>query len=230
MLKNNKKFVVANWKMNFFQNQAIDFCRKLALLEPKLQEKLIIAPSEIYLGLINYLFPDFSLAAQDISLQKLASGAFTGESSSQMVASNGVKYAIIGHYERRIFANEKSAQIIQKAKNSLDAGITPIICFGEEKQGDDLLLALEEVYLAGLNIIYAYEPYWAIGANQIDFEVISSNIKKVINKQNTIKLMYGGSVNSQNIVQLSTIQGITGFLVGGASLNFDHLLQILKSI
>lgn len=229
MLKNNKKFVVANWKMNFFQNEAIDFCRKLALLDPKLREKLIIAPSEIYLGLINYLFPDFSLAAQDISMQKFT-GAFTGESSSQMIASNGVKYAIIGHYERRIFANEKSAQIIQKAKNSLDAGITPIVCFGEEKQGDDLLLALDEVYLANLNIIYAYEPYWAIGTNHIDLEVISSNIKKVINKQNTIKLMYGGSVNSQNIVQLSTIQGIAGFLVGSASLNFDHLLQILKSI
>jgi triosephosphate isomerase len=245
MLKNDtlsNKIIFANWKMHFSKDDLVDLCQKLQLkLEqnPAIENKLVIAPPNIYLHLVQSIIPSIQTASQDVSRLEFDQGAFTGEISAYMLQSLGVKYAIVGHYERRKIFGESSAAIVIKAKNCLKKGIIPILCFGEEKIGVSPLQKLQDIdglFAETDRLIYAYEPYWAIGNENFQFSMVEENIHEMLeylsqnNRKNTKSLIYGGSVNSQNILQLNTIKNLDGLLVGSASLKLDELLKILENI
>ncbi len=244
VLKNNivtNKHIFANWKMNFTLTQAVEFCQLLTEQDQEILDKIVLAPPSIYLGLIHKLFAQIQLSSQDVSRHDQDYGALTGECSAKILKDAGASYAIIGHYERRKYCLEGDDLIFAKALSCTKQGIKPIICFGEENMSDNVLTALQNLINKlphEQNAIYAYEPYWAIGNKDLDPQILTQKvvdnilqIKSYAKQKNlAINLIYGGSVNSQNIVQLNNIPGLVGFLVGGASLNLVELLKIVKSI
>ena len=180
------------------------------------------------------------LGAQDIS--SFIDKTITGEISGEQLKSMGVEYVIVGHSERRIYKNELNIDFINKINNAIDSGIKVIYCIGEslsDKENGNTYMTLEKQISEVLNnvelkgIMIAYEPVWAIGSGIIPTtKEIKENIgfiKDIIEEKYdiNIKVLYGGSVNSDNIGELNKIKNVDGFLVGGASTNIDSLENIL---
>ena len=165
-------------------------------------------------------------------------GAFTGSVNSKMLKNVGAKYVIIGHSENRQ-EGESDKLINQKIKSALKVGLRVIFCIGEtmkQKRKKITKQILNRQIKLGLNkikknnkVIIAYEPVWSIGTGLIpksnDLLSTISFIKKKIKKS---KILYGGSVNSKNIIELKSIDNIDGFLIGGASQDPKKFIDIIK--
>lgn len=220
--------ICANWKMHLRLSEALELCK-----EVQHYGNLIIAAPMPFLSLLSSNYSQIKLAAQDVSMLEQDEGAYTGEVSSYILSSANVKYAIIGHYERRKYFEENDELVILKAKNCLKQNITPIVCFGEAELGQDPISALEKL-ASNLpqNVYYAYEPYWAIGNKNANMEQAYNNLKKVIKyftHSPQTKILYGGSVNSQNVKDFKNITGLDGLLVGSASLKINELIKIIEA-
>ena len=154
-------------------------------------------------------------------------GSFTGDILANQVASMGIKYAIIGHSERR--NRETTEEINKKILSANKYGITSILCVGEEQQNKKAKKIIKQYLKETLKntllskVIIAYEPIWAIGTNEIPdnkyIEDMTLFIKELIKKEfeSEIKVIYGGSVNKDNINTIKLIDSIDGILVGNAS-------------
>lgn len=243
-----KKFIVANWKMNpSSPEEAIRLVKNL--LNQKFSEniKLIIAPPFVYLDLIKKsLKKEIKLAAQNVSWSER--GAFTGEISGLMLKNIGCEYVIIGHSERRYKIGETDEMINLKLKAALRAGLIPILAIGEKEHSDDIIKVLNSQIKSALDgveiseisrLIVAYEPVWAIGTGVSDTpdHALSAAllIRKIIGKLYTpdfsadIPVLYGGSVTGENAAYFIGQAGINGALVGGASLDALNFVKIIKS-
>lgn len=179
------------------------------------------------------------------------SGAFTGEVSPLMLKKLNVKYVIIGHSERRIFFHETDEIINRKISKVFAHGMVPILCVGESKEERDASVEKERVAaqlkigLDGLkrsdakNLVIAYEPIWAIGtgspATERDAQQMASFIRSEISSlkgsevAESVRILYGGSVNSLNSASFIAQPDIDGALVGGASLKVEEFFAIIKS-
>lgn len=198
----------------------------LKAFDVKTKNTVILCPPYIYLRKgENYI-----LGAQNCFYEN--EGAYTGEISPKMLKDLGCKYVIIGHSERRNILNETDLEINKKFKACLLNNLKPVLCIGE-KLGEDRKEVLKKQLKEDLkgvkdkNIIIAYEPVWAIGTGKTptsDDILDSFNfIKKIIPES---KVLYGGSVNSKNIQEI--IQITDGVLVGGASVNKNEFLKMIK--
>lgn len=226
--------VIANWKMNFSLNEAIDFCNQLTD-----KNSTIIAAPTLYLSYLSQHFPSVTFASQDVSAVSADYGSFTGEISAKMLSDLGVRYSIIGHSERRINNLETSAIVKRKAENCIKNNIIPIICIGEPKdvrdKGQHLEYLKNQIITSIPNssdFILAYEPIWAIGTGNMPktselIEVFSFS-ENIIAKD--ITLVYGGSVNLRTIGSIKTVSQIHGILLGKASLSPVELKQIIESL
>ncbi|MDO8574757.1 MAG: triose-phosphate isomerase [bacterium] len=243
----NKKIIIANWKMNpSFAEEAIRLVKGiLAQTLPKNIE-LIIAPPFVYLDLVKKNFKkEVKLAAQNISWGER--GAFTGEISGLMLKNIGCDYAIIGHSERRYKIGETDEMINLKLKAAFKAGLNPILAIGEKERGDDIVKVLNSQIKSALDgveaseigrLIIAYEPVWAVGTGLSDTpdHALSSAllIRKIVGNLYTpdfaidLPVLYGGSVTAENSADFIGQVGINGALVGGASLNIEEFLKIIK--
>ena len=167
-------------------------------------------------------------------------GPYTGSINSQMLKNIGAQFVIIGHSENRA-KGESDKLINSKVKSALRAKLKIIFCIGEtlaEKRKKKTKLILSKQIKVGLdkikyktNIFIAYEPVWAIGTGLIPkskdlFETINFIKSKFKNK--SLKILYGGSVNTKNIKNLNEINNIDGFLIGGASQNANKFIDIVK--
>jgi triosephosphate isomerase len=165
-------------------------------------------------------------------------GAYTGQINSFMLKDAGAKYIILGHSENRKLGEDNNL-INRKIKSSIKSGLKIIFCIGEtlsQKNKKNTKKILSQQIIQGLknvenkkNIIIAYEPVWAIGSGLIPKETeIFEIVKFIKNKVKGSKVLYGGSVNSQNINLLKKIDNVDGFLVGGASQNSNNFIDIIK--
>lgn len=226
--------VVLNNKSNLDKQEFIGYQNELKRIESS--HKLVICPSQVYLNGID--LPNFDLGSQNVS--SYHQGAYTGEIYAHQLKSLNVKYCIVGHSERRKYQRETNKDINEKIKNLLEEEITPILCVGETKEQKDskrtksvLLSELNEC-LSGINnndIIIAYEPIWAIGTGltptKDEIEDVLKEIKKLYQKN---KLIYGGSLNQENIVEFKTSELIDGYLLGGLSLKPQELKDFISKI
>ncbi len=189
--------------------------------------------------------PPFYLGAQNCHYKD--SGAFTGEISLNMLVECNVEYVIIGHSERRHIFNEDIDLINKKVVKAIESGIRPILCVGEtihEMNEGKTNSVIEEQLISGLNtikslnnIIVAYEPVWAIGtgltASAKQINSAHTFIRKILSKLFNDKesritpILYGGSVNSANAYELINIDGVNGFLIGGASLDVIKFSEVV---
>ncbi len=244
-----KKIIVANWKMNpRTESAALKLLRAEAKLKSK-RARIIICPPYSFLELSGRLKNRPVLGAQDVFWAE--KGAHTGEISVSMLRSLGVSYVIIGHSERRALG-ETDKEINKKIKIALDAGLNVILCVGESRAvhlrgkgavekfvGSELAKDMtgQDASKMKSKLIVAYEPIWAIGTGKADAPEDSARmagyIKRLVREKfkiQNVPVLYGGSVNSGNIVSFLSQSGIDGALVGGASLKTGEFGKIIKNI
>lgn len=237
------KLIVGNMKM--YMN-TFDVKTYLQNFHSKqINKQVVLCPTDIFIP--YFLGNDFSVGVQNIASTNL--GAYTGELGAEQVATIGIKYTILGHSERRMYFNETSEEINKKIKQAIKHHITPIVCIGEtleeyEKkitldvlrtQLSSCLTNLTDIELS--NIIIAYEPIWAIGTgivptnSEIESAIleIKTMLKKLFNSFDN-KVLYGGSVSSNNIHELEQIKNLDGYLIGSASTKVDEMLKILEVV
>jgi triosephosphate isomerase len=159
-----------------------------------------------------------------------------------MCADMGVKYAIIGHSERKISGLDDSKSISAKISNCLLSSITPIICVGETKEERHSVKYLDVIkaQIVSLNIpsdkeiIVAYEPIWSVGTGVLpsskEIEAIMNLIRSTLNIASKLILVYGGSVNAENARDIVHITGVDGLLIGKASTDSEHFRSIIDII
>ncbi|MDD5122746.1 MAG: triose-phosphate isomerase [Dehalococcoidales bacterium] len=243
-----KPLIAGNWKMNTTTSQAIALVKEmLPELEKITSVEVAICPPFVSLAPVYDLLASSCvyLGAQNMYFEE--KGAFTGEVSATMLKPF-CKYVIIGHSERRQLFAESNEIINQKLKQALQAGIIPILCLGEtlkhrqagvarETITSQLKSSLGDIRDIG-SLVIAYEPIWAIGSG-INAEVsdtclmmdaIRTTVSDIYGQATAanIRLLYGGSVNSQNASDYLASETIDGALVGGASLKAEQFISIVK--
>jgi len=244
-----KKLIAGNWKMNggLAANEALLKALQDGLASPPACDVAVAVPAA-YLAQVQALVAGsgIAVAAQDVSQHE--SGAFTGEVSAGMLRDFGVRYALVGHSERRQYHGETDAVVAAKAQRALAAGITPIVCVGEtlaEREAGQTEAVVKRQLAAVIHvnghciseIVVAYEPVWAIGTGrtatpaqaQEVHAVLRAQLAAATDKADRIPLLYGGSMNAANAAQLLAENDIDGGLVGGASLKAPDFLQIIAA-
>ncbi len=248
-----EKYLIANWKMQLDQDQAIRQASELKNLlnKEKINKDLniILCPDFLSLASVASIIKDskIDLGAQDAFYEE--KGAFTSQVSMKQVKELGCHYVILGHSERRALG-ENDEIINKKVQAALEQDLTPIICVGEtfeeRKEGQKDLVIMHQVYEALKNIkptkdqkiIIAYEPVWVIGTGQAigsaDAFYAASLIQQSLldtlsgHDEKNLSVIYGGSVNPQNINDFLDLPNISGALVGNASLVAEEFFEIIK--
>ncbi len=252
-MKSRTKIVAGNWKMNTTLEDA-------KMLTDALQEnmnripknvKVIISPPSLYLEKLQSKLDDsIGVCAQDVSGHE-EYGAFTGEYSAAMLKSIDIKYAIVGHSERREYHKETDELIAKKIKACVNSGIIPIYCCGEkleEREADkyvevvtsQIITALKDFESHALkNLIIAYEPVWAIGTGKTasagQAQEMHGEIRKVLAELHgadfakATRILYGGSCKPSNAESIFSQPDVDGGLIGGAALKAADFIQIIEA-
>ena len=235
-------YLIGNWKQHGSRAAIQAFSEQWALdANPRLH--IAIAPPFPYLQALGEVFPEGQLAAQDCSTH--AQGAYTGEVSADMLADLGCQYVLVGHSERRQYHGETDELIADKLAAAQSAGLTPVLCVGEQQAAREAG-AQEDVVRAQLrsalatpqpNLLIAYEPVWAIGtgltatpdqANEMH-AMIKQEAESLLGPSQATPILYGGSVNAENADALFACPHVDGALVGGASLEAASFMAIAQS-
>jgi len=247
-----KPLIVANWKMNpktlkeaktifSFLERGIKTIKKAGI---------VLCPPFSYISSFNPKNSNLALGSQDCFSKN--EGAFTGEISPLQLKDLKCRYVILGHSERRKYLKEGNEMISEKIKKALEAGLIPILCIGEsleQREGNKTIEVLKEQIkqsLKGISkkklkkLIIAYEPVWAIGTGSPcpvnEAQSMGLLVKKILSDSygkalsGEVKILYGGSVNSENASFYIKEAFFDGLLVGGASLDPKEFLKIVKSV
>ncbi|MBP7301810.1 MAG: triose-phosphate isomerase [Brachymonas sp.] len=245
-----KKFIVGNWKMNgsLAANDALMQGILAGVGQPAC-DVAVCVPS-VYLSQLQGLLASqqaIALGSQNVSQHE--NGPYTGDVSAEMLKEFGVRYAIVGHSERRMHQAETDTNVAIKAKRALEAGITPIVCVGETQRERDegmtdyivrrQLAAVTHLVGSSITeVVVAYEPVWAIGTGNTATPEQAQQVHAVLRKQlqaatnhqaSAIRLLYGGSMNAGNAAELLAQPDIDGGLIGGAALKADDFLRIIAA-
>lgn len=229
-------FVGGNWKANGSQSDVGKLVATLNGAKTVGSTQVVIAPPSLYLTDVKKgLRTDFQVSAQDVWTK--GNGAFTGETSADMLTDAGVKWSIIGHSERRA-KGETDADVAAKAAYAVSRGVNVIACIGEtlaEREGGktiEVLTRQMEAYASKVSdwskVVVAYEPVWAIGTGKVATPQQAQEAHKAIRAflkskvsgsvSDSTRIIYGGSVTAANCKELAALPDVDGFLVGGASL------------
>jgi triosephosphate isomerase len=249
--------MAGNWKMNLNHVEAVGFVQKLAwTLDDKKHdaaksEVVVLVPFTDLRSVQTLIDGDrlkLGYGAQDVSANE--PGAFTGEISASMLAKLGCRYVAVGHSERRFYHHEDDALVNLKAHKALAAGVTPIICVGEGKDvrqtGEHVAYVVAQVQaaLAGFtaeqaaSLVIAYEPVWAIGTGEVatpeNAQEVCAAVRGVVanlyaqDTADAVRVLYGGSVKSDNVAAIMAQPDVDGALVGGASLKVEEFAGIAR--
>jgi triosephosphate isomerase len=244
-------FIAGNWKMNKTIRQAVDFTNQLKNLCAGLDDReVVIAPPFTALYPMAKALKGSSIRLSAQNLSDKSEGAYTGEVSAEMLVDAGCEYVIVGHSERRTLFGEKDAIINVKVKTALKSGLKPIFCIGEtlnEREESQTFEVVARQIKEGLNnldtddirqLVIAYEPVWAIGTGKTATPEQAQEVHAFIrhtmdeiydgNLARGISIIYGGSVTPKNISDLMVEPDINGALVGGASLDIESFIKIVK--
>ena len=246
-----KTLVIANWKMNFTVADSLKFLTNFqkGMKAPPENVEVVFAPSfvAIYPVTATLLDTEFKAAAQNMFWEE--EGSFTGEVSGVALKDLGVEYVLLGHSERRHIFGETDLDIEKKINAALEQKLKPILCIGEtlaEREKNETFKVLEHQLVKALedkkaheleNLVVAYEPVWAIGTGKTASpdmaEEVQSWIRNLLGKiadgatANTIRILYGGSVNADKTRALISKPNVDGLLVGGASLDPKEFIDII---
>lgn len=245
-----KPLIAANWKMHKTIAETMDFANQAKNLFATIADReVVIAPPHTALSAAGKILKSspVHLAAQNMHWAE--KGAYTGEVSAAMLVDAGCEYVIIGHSERRTLFGELDRMINKKLIAALGSNLSPIFCIGEtlaEREGNKTFDVLRQQIQEGLNnissddirrCVVAYEPVWAIGTGKTatpeQAEEAHVFIRETIGEahssaiSDSMRILYGGSVNPDNVVSLMSQRNINGALVGGASLDINTFAKIV---
>ena len=241
-----KKIIAGNWKMNYTLTEADNFVNSIKDRINTDEVDVVLCPNNISLERVSDIIDktNIKLGAQNVHYED--KGAYTGETSANMLLTLDVKYVIVGHSERRQYFGETDEIVNKKAKKILEKSMKPIICVGEtleqREKGQlyDFIASQVKNALSDIseedvknNIVIAYEPIWAIGTGvtatsdqaQEMCKFIREEVRKLYNDKvaDSIRIQYGGSVKPSNANEILNMEDIDGALVGGASLTDDFV-------
>jgi triosephosphate isomerase (TIM) len=249
VIKSKNFIIAANWKMNKNSKEVGLFLDSAVKINWNNKNTVVLFPPSPYLYLMRdkLRYSKVLYGVQNIHWED--AGAFTGELSVNMAKDFGCKFAIIGHSERRNIFFETDEMMRKKVEKCVKDGIKPVLCIGEnlnernsgayrEKLKTQLSVGLEKVNQDMIGeIVIAYEPVWAIGTgvnatpDQVEdtHGFIRSVLDRLFGEKNSqkIPILYGGSVKPSNVTEIAVAQNVSGFLIGGASLKFDDMKEII---
>jgi triosephosphate isomerase len=250
-----KQIAAANWKMNLTYQQGEK------LLDEILEKNIVLSEHQQVIFAVPYPYlimtksetedeNNYEVAAQNCHHK--ASGAFTGEISTEMLQSLNIPFCIVGHSERREYNAESNAMLAEKINLLLASEIKPIFCCGEPlsvreagAEKDHVARQLQESLFhlddkAFRQLVIAYEPIWAIGTGKTatteQAQQMHQFLRSVISEQYgkdlaaEIPILYGGSVKASNAVELFSCPDVDGGLVGGASLDAGDFVEIIRAL
>src|SRR5437762_4374743 len=246
-----RRVMAGNWKMYKTQSETrAFFAAFLPIVGDAAQCDVVIAPpfTSIAAAVEAAKGSRVAVAGQNNHWRK--EGAFTGEVSPQMLVEMGCTYVIVGHSERRQYSNETDDMVAQKSRAALGAGLTPIICLGEnftERETGKTQDVLSQQFIGGpgaltaeefSRILLAYEPVWAIGTGRTATPEIAAAahrfLRQCVHDQfsaeaaASVRILYGGSVKPEHIHGLMAQVELDGALVGGASLDAKSFAAIVN--
>ncbi|MBU1885286.1 triose-phosphate isomerase [Patescibacteria group bacterium] len=219
------KLFVANWKSNKTLEEARQWIDDFKV-ELNDDQEIVIAPPYPFLSLVADKIKDLpgvSLAVQNLS--SFPAGSYTGEVCVRNLEGLGVKYAIVGHSERRRYLKESHQDVANKVSQALNNGITPIVCIDQDYMEDQAQL-IESDLLS--QCVVAYEPLVAIGTGEnAPVKEVAKVVKEIKEVFGEVPVLYGGSVSPDNVILYLEITD--GVLVGGASLDVGVFAELIKS-
>jgi len=242
-----RPFIAANWKMNKKIEEAQAFLDEfIPLVWNERDVDIVIAPpfTALYTMANLLKITNIGLAAQDLFYED--KGAYTGEISPVMLTDIGCSYVIIGHSERRIYFGETNEIVNKKIRAARRHGLEVIFCIGEslsEREAGMTFDVLKRQISEGIRdissdgLILAYEPVWAIGTGKTatpdQAQEAHESIRKTLSHlygepAKGLRILYGGSVTTENADVLMACPDVDGALVGGASLKADSFAGIVK--
>jgi triosephosphate isomerase (TIM) len=248
--------VAGNWKMNLTHLEGISLMQKLRLMlrpaDTDAVDTVVLPPFTALRSVQTAIDGDripVGFGAQDLSQHD--NGAYTGDISGLMLAALGAHYVTVGHSERRAYHHEDDTIVAAKVRAAYRHGLTPILCVGESldirQDGRQIPHTVGQVQAAvsGLtdtqaaSLIVAYEPIWAIGTGETatpdDAQEMSAALRAALATTFTpalagsVRILYGGSVNADNAADLFAGPDVDGGLIGGASLNADAFVTIVRA-
>ncbi|MEA4901015.1 triose-phosphate isomerase [Desulfitobacterium sp.] len=243
--------IAGNWKMNKNVREAQEYAEKLLGRVGEVTDvDVVVCAPFTALGVLKDDLEEsvIHIGAQDLFWE--ASGAYTGEISAEMLVDIACTYVIVGHSERREIMHETDEEIAKKVKAALKAGLTPILCVGENldqrEEGRALAIVRGQVEKNLMElppkelkrVVIAYEPLWAIGTGKTssseDAQIMCAAIRSTLAGiagavADEVNILYGGSVKADNIAELMAQPDIDGALVGGASLDADDFARLIEN-
>jgi len=245
--RSRRPLIGGNWKMNMLRADAVDFCNRLVGGFADLAPEVVIFPSFPLLGTVAEILDGSPVAcgAQDLHIEDR--GAHTGDVSGLQIADAGCSWVLCGHSERRQDHGESDARVGDKAMAANRASLIPMICLGEtleERKSGHTFDVLNRQLTAALRprpepFALAYEPVWAIGTGETATPEIAQEahhflrelLADLLGEETAAvkRILYGGSANPDNAADLFAQPDIDGFLVGGASLDAEKFLAIIRS-
>ncbi|MHC4877062.1 MAG: triose-phosphate isomerase [Planctomycetota bacterium] len=248
-----RPIIAGNWKMNTCRESAATLIDglKAEATEGRADVEVIVCPPCPYLSLAVDAAGGSSIQVGGQNAWHEASGAFTGETSCEMLKDVGCTWVILGHSERRQINKECDKLINQKTQKALSTGLGVILCVGElleQREADQTEAVLEEQMTGGLadvssedmaSVVIAYEPVWAIGTGKVATDeqaeaahaFLRSWLEKRFNADvaSATRILYGGSVKPDNAPGLLGQPNVDGALVGGASLKAESFVPIIQA-
>jgi triosephosphate isomerase len=234
--------IVGNWKMNTARADAVALAEAVANIEHQDTTRVGICPPALWIDPIAHILKGSTilLGAQDCIGDQF--GAQTGCINADMAHGAGCAMAILGHSERRARFGETTESLLPAVAAVLETGMFPVFCVGEtpeeRESGRALDVVAEQIrplLTADLDvsgIVIAYEPVWAIGtglsATRADIEEMHSTIRDVLGRADAL-VLYGGSVSPESANEVFSADGVSGALVGSASLNADKFAAIVAA-
>ena len=242
-----KTLIAGNWKMNLTVTEAESFFKSFKI-QKKEGVELLFCPPFTDIPITRFFLERSSILWGAQNVYPEDKGAFTGEISAPMLKDLGCSYVICGHSERRQILGESDELVARKAKAVLSHDMIPILCVGEtgeerkegqteERIGSEIRTALFELSKEeAAKVVIAYEPIWAIGSGKAatpeDAEEIAAFIRKTVKEtagkkaSEEVRILYGGSVNGDNMSHFLKQKDIDGALIGGASLKPETMIDI----
>lgn len=240
-----QRLVMGNWKMNGSLGANQPLLEQLVAGAESLttHSEIVVCVPHPYLAQVQHMLQASSITWGAQNLSSYQAGAFTGEVSASMLQDFGCQWVLVGHSERRTLFAETDEAVLLKTEAALEAGLTPVVCIGEtekeylEGQTETIVLRqLQPILKLPIEqlkrIVIAYEPVWAIGtgksATPEQAQEVHAYIRGLLKQSNaeSVRILYGGSVNAANAQALFSMPDIDGALVGGASLNAVDFLSI----
>lgn len=247
-----KPLIAGNWKMHKTVAEALAFADEIeSLLQGVEAVEAAVCPPFTALHALGQRLKGTSVRLGAQNMHEAPQGAFTGEVSAAMLEEAGCTYVILGHSERRQMEGETDRRVNAKVKAAVAAGLRPIVCVGEsalereEGRTEQIVAAQVRAALEGVpaeaaaSLVIAYEPVWAIGSGQTptpgDANAVAALIRRTVAEvlgqpaAGAVRILYGGSVNADNIASFVREPDIDGALVGGASLAASSFARIVRN-